>query len=331
MKNYSILSIPAALMFVATSCAVDQGSDYPADGRQVQIAVAASTTRADEDRTAGDPKDREISTLSVPGYAVSGGKKIFDEPVDFTASDDGGRGTIWAKTGKHNMFFIANAAGITVPEEQYRLRDVTVPQSAFSSELDIPMFAQIEDVMITALSDVPDPSKGDRLPGKTDKGEPLGVVMTRLGIRLDITLTLDAERFGEWFINGVAPAIVFGNLPEGVNLLPGKDNPGDGSVSIPVDKETAFTSDGDKRTITIERIILPELLLSGDNNIKEKGLTMTVAAGSWSVSGVIAPSAGDYSIPRNTYLAIAAEAKDKVFDFNIELADWTEKDLPYGL
>ncbi len=98
---------------------------------------------------------------------------------------------------------------------------------------------------------------------------------------------------------------------EGVNLLPGKDNPGDGSVSIPVDKETAFTSDGDKRTITIERIILPELLLSGDNNIKEKGLTMTVATDSWSVSGVIAPSVGNYSLPRNTYLATRSKHENR--------------------
>ncbi len=291
-------------------------------------------SRADEDRTAGDPEDRAISSLRVPGYGTSDGKRKFNGVVELSEENEG---VLWAMTGKHDMFFIANAEGITVPEEQYLLRDVTIPRSEFSSDDPIPMFAQMEDVMITALTDVPDPSQGDRLPGKTDKGEPLGVVMTRLGIRLDITLTLDAERFDDWFTDGDYPAIVFGNVPDGVRLLPGRDNPATGEASgntvpITVDKTTTtVTPDGDNRTITIERIILPELFLSEDNNIKAKGLTMTVAAGSWSVSGVIAPSVDNYSIPRNSYLAIAAKAENKTFDFNIELVDWTSKDIPHEL
>ncbi len=323
MTKYNILLCPT-LLFALASCVTDERSAGPAEGQQVQITVAASTTRAEEGLDEGDPADRTISSLRVPGYGAFDGELSFDNPVLLSPSGTGYEGTVWALTGTHNLFFLANVGEDVVKENIYELRKTTVNRSAFSSGAPIPMFAEMKEaVTITALSDVPDPAQGGRLPGTTDK-EPLSVVLERLAIRLDITLTLDADRFDEWFTDG-DKTIRFDNVAEQVRLLPGIDNaaPGSEPVTVEVDEDDVKTV-GDKKVITIERIILPELCLTGENNIKGNGLTISILADEYTFTGVIPHPGGGYSLPRNTYLDIAAEAGEKAFDFEVRIADWTD-------
>jgi hypothetical protein len=336
----SMLVSAVALVLGMFSCVIDAGANRVGE-QQVQITVAAASTRAGEE--VGDPEDSAISKMSVGGYSTHDGTKNFFEEVDFDDDDDdGGTGTVNVLTGKHDMYFIANINPSPMPDNVYELRRYPVPMSEFCAGKDIPMLKEMKGVMITALSDVPDPQHGDRVPGKADDPEidpdsnPFEVTVTRLGIRLDITLTLDDVRFEEWF--GDTPEITFDNVPEQVYLIQGLDNHAVGTVSIPVDTELETTVDGAKKTttITIPRIILPELWLTGTNNKEANGLKMTIKAKSWTkgISGVIKPTekiGEGYSIPRNTRLFINATARDQDFDFNVELEEWTGRSIKHDL
>jgi hypothetical protein len=324
------------------SCVVD-GSTDRADEQQVQITVAANTRAAgvDDEQTVDDehpgrPEDRTISTMWVGGYSAYDGQYNFYNQVDFDPdAGQGGTGTVLAKTGTHDMIFVANVdVPSPIPGNIYGLRSFAVPWTEFNNEDNIPMFFQMEDVKITVQPDASDPK-----PGTTDKGDPLGVEMERLAIRLDITLTLDNKRFGEWYTNG-NKTITFGNVPKQVYLIPKIDNHTQ-STDFPVDlKDDMVAADVSvvtgtyETTITIKRIILPELYLSDANNKPEHGLKMTIRTThlteNWEISGVIAPR-GKYAIPRNSYLDITATAKDQDFDFNVKLEEWTDKNIKHDL
>jgi hypothetical protein len=310
------------------SCVVD-GSTDRADEQQVQITVAASSTRSGEEGT-GDPEDSAITSMSVGGYSAYDGTMSFFNEVDFADDqNDGVTGTVNVLTGKHDMYFIANVdTSLSIPGNISELRRFPVLLSEFCAGKDIPMLKEMKGVMITALDDIPDPK-----PGTTDQGDPLRVEMERLGIRLDITLTLDNKRFEEWFVG--IPEIIFDNVPDQVYLIQGFDNHAIETVSIPVDTESEKTDDVTKKTttITIPRIILPELWLTGTNDKEANGLKMTIKADGWDkgISGTIKPTGDSYSIPRNTRLFINATAKDQDFDFNVELEEWTDKEIKHDL
>jgi hypothetical protein len=343
--------------------------------QQVEITIAASTRSGDGDTTGdgtntGRPADRQISSLRVMGFRTADKTVAFNHRIEVEDHTEKFEGTFWVKTGHYTLVFIANedsdgtiddttteqdetmkgqldAFNTEVPLKTiYDLRRIYFDRSAFDDDKPIPLFQSIKDVLITLADDRPNPDQDNRIKGTTDKdnpGDPLRVEeLKRLGVRLDLTMTLDNELYSEWSNPAKGnKKIHFKNIPAGVYLFEDIYNSGLGTSDLEVDcddenleVDTEPSQDGKTTTVTIKRIILPELFLAESDNESDNALTISINTGEDAPrTAVIAPNAPDYSIPRNAYLLVTATGKVHERDLEIEatIVDWKETDLPNEL
>ena len=341
MKIRYITAIATALSALLLSSCTMESLVAPPDGQDVMIRIAAQT-RATAD---GDAQDRYINSLRVLGYRMADQTLAFNETVALGSSNASGyNGKINVKTGRFIIVFVANEhedaavsaalSGITTTANNtlaYLEKQVAFSTAAFSVSKDIPMTALKNNITIQG---------NDTL---LDNGVPVtsswGVTLQRLGVRLDLTMTLYTSAFDNWFGSAGEKKIYFNNVPKKVSLFPGADN----SADVYTNNEVFVTYTGSsptavdsKKTVILPRaIILPESVFSPVGT-KSKGLVMRIVE-SVDRTGVIASgnAAHGYTLPRNTYLdvtATVAGAADSEFTFNINpIYDWSGTDIGHEL
>ncbi len=327
MIKYSILSLLTALLAL-TSCTTEQPVTTGGEQR-VQITIDATTRGTPE---AGDPADRAIRSLRVLGYRTPEGTLAFNRQVDVQTY-----APIDVLTGKYTVVLIANEhedenlptelSGITESNNHTLdyLRSLGFSYEAFDTEKDIPMTAVKNNVVIQGDNKLID--DGALCTGTWQ------VTLTRLGVRIDLTMTLPGEMFDDWFTG--ERTIWFDNVPERVALFPQDDaasaltQPGD--VFTTYGGSNPAASEG-KKTIAIRRIILPESRFTpvGDDGM---AIILRIAAGSEPRTGIIAPNApADYTLPRNSYLDVNAEANDREFLFQVNaIENWEDTPINHDL
>jgi hypothetical protein len=326
----------------------------PTGEQQVEITLAAETggtgagdgpaTRATNQ---GDHKDSYINSLRVMGFRTLDGTLAFNNLVlyNFSSTTQGFTGKILVNTGRYTLVLIANEHADTSTDSMHRklealqpgvttlndLADMWFPSGkTFDSTKNIPMIALVDDVKITPTGAI-----GNPLPGTTNlnnSGEPLRIMMKRLGIRLDLKVEMYAEQIDEWWSisNG---AINIGGIPDRVYLLP-RENSGPvnniwiyriGSKPDTAGKEGLITGE-------LPRIILPETVFLPVTD-KTRALSISIDGDGKTRRGIIAIDRGatdaGYTIPRNSYLNVTATAKPDWLDVTAEavIEDWDDENL----
>lgn len=312
------------------------------EGQEVVIRLAAATRAT----AAGDAADSYINSLRVLGYRVSDQKLAFNETVGLGSSNvTGYNGKIKVKTGRFLIVLVANehsdAAlkakldGITPTANNtlaYLQDEVYFAHTAFAVNKDIPMTAFKNNVTIQGDDQMLD----DGVPVTA----PWAVTLQRLGVRLDLTMTLYTAAFDSWFGTAGNKRIYFNNVPKKVYLFPDTDNSAevfaDNSVFVTYAGSDPTAVDGKKTVILPRAIILPESCFAPVST-KAKGLSMSLIENSNIRSGVIASgnAAHGYTLPRNTYLDVTgtvAGASDTEFTFDINpIHDWNGTDIPHEI
>jgi hypothetical protein len=334
MKTYPIILALTALLLTLAGCTAEYPVDSRIDeGQPVRITI---------DTRGGEEEDSEISTLRVLGYRTSDGTLAFNEQVDLQSGNP-----ILVKTGKYTVVLIANENSDT-DDLQARLNGINIStnntlnylkglsftREAFDTGKEIPMVTIRENVIIRRRTgdDGDEPLWGGEVidDGSTFTGN-WSVKMKRLGVRVDLTLKLYLDQYQAWDTAG--RNIYFDNVPAQAFIHPtepdGRDDNIRGSVSeltggpSPLDEE-------DRQTVSITRTaILPELYLSGANNIKENGLRIRLDMGNGrdDLVGTLASDPDNYAIPRNTHLHVTATASETQVDFTVEVSDWSDEPI----
>lgn len=295
------------------------------DEQEVRITVNTGTRAEDGPGTpAGDPEDRYINSLRILGYRISDGSLAFNKSVSFVGTADENKESrewdVEVLTGKFNIVFIANEhsdatassllAAITSTtnhSRSYLQENVTFSHEAFSALKDIPMVTLKEEVHIKADYQLKDPDQ-------TVNGGSWSVMMERLGVRIDLTLTLEIGQSVE-----ETEKLSITKIPKKVYLFNGQYNDSENSSDY-VSKEfpyiTPTTTNADnKDVLEWKRIILPESMFDNETD-KDKAMKMAIKVNGEECITTIGKDVDkdteegdrDYTLPRNTYLDISATA-----------------------
>lgn len=233
------------------------------------------------------------------------------------------------------------------------LRGMGFGHSAFDAGLDIPMVSFYSDVEVVGDDSIVAPAPTGAVNGTWSIG------LERLAVRAEITLSLTPAQFARWTAWKSSTTedkftVSVDNVPEKVYLAAGSDN-SDAVVQEPVGYEArsgndSYTSapgniatllDSDGVTVlgyevTFPRIILPEKYFSDPSDAsRAMVLQVTFSDGivNRTLSGPIgsllsgAAAGRDYTLPRNTYLAVSAAVDDSTpeaeFTIRASVEDWT--------
>jgi hypothetical protein len=342
-------------MLALSSCITDIDT---IDERQVEITLVAGagqTGTADDSSTrasnAGDPKDRYINSLRVMGFRIDDGTLAFNNLVFYNASGkvEGFKGKILVNTGRYDLVLIANEhadssttgsihekldalqPGVTTLND---LADLSFPSSkTFDSSKNIPMIARVDGVKISTTG------AGDPAPGTTNlnnSGEPLRIMMKRLGIRLDLDVKMYAEQIEAWWNS--SDDIYINGIPDRVYLFP-RDNTVSSNRSSWILSVVSKPDTAGKEgliSVVYPRIILPEVLFSPVTD-KTRSMSVSLDVGGKTLRGMIAIDRGTsedgYTVPRNSYLNVTATAKPDYLDITAEtvIEGWDNEELPQDL
>jgi hypothetical protein len=186
----------------------------------------------------------------------------------------------------YDFVFIANEASDALLADKLavddnistlnKLRGLQFDVTAFDAGKDIPMVTHVPQVRITADDTYQTP---DMAAAVTDTWT---VPMQRAAVRLQLTITLTPSQYVEWSEAG--SKISISGRAQGVYLLPGIDNSADQIAEgnpYTADPEDISDQDQDNksRTVTYDRIILPELFLLPANNKVEKVMKLSMTFG----------------------------------------------------
>jgi hypothetical protein len=271
--------------------------------------------------------------LKYSFYFTGGEAPVMGKPYPGPQTID-----IW--TGTYDFVFITNSTVEKTLNDKLgtaseidnisKLRALFFARSAagaFNMEMDkyIPMVKLIEDVKVI----------GDETIQTLDMSEPQEGVWTvpveRVGIRLKLAITMTENQYADWTTKNVS----IDGIANGAYILPGIDNSAmrsatatDFAASAIMDSSLgniASPADG-KVVVTYERLILPELMLTGANNKPTNGMSLSMTFGSKTKKGAIKvpENESDYSIPRNTFLAVNATVKEDELDMAAIVLPWNE-------
>jgi hypothetical protein len=343
-----------ALLALA-SCSVE--SPEPAAEQPVEITLAAETgTRGIGNGPAtragtieGSPEDHYVNSLRVLGFRTADGTLAFNNLIFYNKSGkvDGFTGKIQVITGRFTLVLIANEHADSSGDSMYKklqalqlgvttLNDLGnlwfQSRETFDNSKNIPMIARVNDVKIT-----PTGAAGYPVPGTTNLGDPLRIVLRRLAVRISLRLRMTPEQVDAWWSSSRGVFNVEG-ISDRVYLFPRENsNPSNRITWIyPVSsKPTAVDSEGFVN-IDYPRIILPEVLFSPVTN-KTRSMSVSLFGGGKTRRGTIAidngTSATGYTIPRNNFLQVTATSKPDSLEVTTAalVEDWGDEDLPHDM
>lgn len=328
------------LMIVSFSSCIEDNR-FPSvsaeDGVPVAIELDAESVLTTVE---GDEADREISSLRVLMYQSVGGSLAFNIPITVPTPS-----VINILTGTYDFVFIANedsdpalkahltSAGNADINTLAKLRALKFDRMAFDASKDIPMVKMIEQVRVL----------GDNtyriLSNSLTQTGIWSVPMQRAAIRLQLLITMTEAQYLEW---STSPNITISNIAGEAFVLPEIDNSASQSetgetfaAGTTANALPGFISASDgsgKRTVTYNRLILPELFLSPSNNIEDNGMLLSMKFGSKTKSGMVKVEDDDplgYALPRNHFLKLNATVKEDAINIDAEVLPWgdAEEDI----
>lgn len=323
---------------ILSSCVQDEQFsplDSLNQGQHVTINLdVASALVTDE----GDAADRVVSSLRVLIYHSSNGELVFNIPVDIPTPS-----RIDIRTGTYDFIFIANEdsdpalkAHLTSVDDAdintlNKLLSLSFERTAFDVAEDIPMVKLIEQVEVSGDNTIRTPEMSAAQTGTWI------VSVDRVAIRLKLSVTMTPSQYLEW---AVSPKITLSHITGKAFVLPGTDNSAfqeatgeefAASLTAGATPGVISTPDTDGNvTVTYDRMILPELLLSSANNVESKAMTLSMNFGGKVKSGLVKAADGDafgYSLPRNTFLKMDATVKEDAIDILAEVLPWGDADM----
>ncbi|MCL2561408.1 MAG: fimbrial protein [Rikenellaceae bacterium] len=348
MKKFlSIILTLCVAAFVAGSCVktAPENGDDKTRGIPVVVSFDPGATHATRATDPGTSADRNINHLRVMVYNSATGLLMSTGGAAWNFTFDIPPTTmpvpVEITTGVFDFVFIVNGtsdtalnatlnSGVSNISGFYALN---IARSAFDADKDIPMVTIIRNVEVKGDDHVAFIDPADGLPREYTGTWP--VTVTRAGIRLRLVITLNSYQYGIW--DGKTTGI--GGIPALSWLLPGMDNSAsrvaayEGFVaSETADAELGFISAPDidgNRTVTYERIILPETLFTPVTDAA-KGLSLRVMFNSGAIVKTAAiglPAGGGYSLARNTLLELRATVEDDDLEITAQILDWNDADL----
>ena len=348
MKRFlSILFTFCVGVFVAGSCAktTPDGGDGSTQGIPVVISFDPGAIHATRATDPGTVSDRNISHLRVMVYNSATGLLMSTGGVPWNFTFNIPPTTmpvpVEITTGTFDFVFIAN--GTSDPALNTTLNSgvnnisglygLSIARSAFDADKDIPMFTVIRNVEVKGDDHVAFIDPADNTPQEYTGTWP--VTVTRTGIRLRLVITLNSYQYGIWG----GKTVDIAGIPALSWLFPGMDNSASRvaayesfGASETVDAALGFISapnvDGD-RTVTYERIILPETLFTPVTDAA-KGLSLKMEFDGGNIVKTAAiglPAAGGYSLVRNTLLELRATVEDDDMEITVQILDWNDADL----
>jgi len=344
-----LLSCLAVLLLAA--CNRDEVELSQTEQPTVITIGAGSRGIGDADGTA---EDYYINSLRVLGYRTSNGTLAFNEMAlglpESTANGHEVEKIIDVLAGNFTIVFIANEH--SDPALSKKLQDLksyyandpvignisylkgqSFSHEAFDKSEDIPMVLIRENVTINADSTLIDPTVGSAPMFKWY------VKMIRLGVRVDVRLSINDTRLADWQASGHANKIYFNNVPDRAYIFPGLNN---SESMLPVDSKF-ITLDpgiapgsppkvGDANMFHYYRLILPES--SNPDLIEAKAVTLKLMEGATPRTGPIKPGTGigdkfgtnGYTVPRNHYIDAFVRVLETDVTIDAGIMPW--QDIP---
>lgn len=252
-------------------------------------------------------------------------------------------------TGTYDFVFVANeeagdgALRATLSDSASidrldKLSALRIGRTAYSSVAGsaVPMTSVVRGVEV----------RGDntlRLPGSpTAITGNWSLPLVRTGIRLSFEIRLRQSQYERW--DG---KITVGNIPGWQGLLPGVDNSAAPRSSVQFDRidcegivpgsyndygyrqnviEALSPTEENTVVVRFDRIILPEVLLTGENDTKANSLVLKMNFDGAMQQCVLSPPGGGFGLPRNTWLWTGASISD-VARFWLKTIEWGYLDL----
>jgi hypothetical protein len=326
-----------SLLAVGLFSCINEKND-PSAGQLVTISLAPSAhavgTRADGDAY-GSGIDNNIREFRILVFHA-GGKLAYNEYIaDITNKSPY---TIQLMTGTYDFVFIANegsdndtSPALTATLDAYDSsktiadfgNSVVFRAAAFADGKNIPMSALFRNVKIMGDNHY-------KINGTEQPKSNWLVMVTRLGIRVDVTLTTGSKLASDSFRE-----LIVGNLPATVPVLAGDvDNK---AISYAASR-TYNVTDGEGGGFTAtapyrwvhKRIILPSSLFSpADRESDAIFLELSYADGYPDEKVALALSPTDYTSPRNAYYLFTGDII--AHQFRSSIIPWEEEEFPAAL
>ena len=352
MKIIPNILIGLTSLLLLFSCSRQVEPDYPEE--QLVVVTFDADTRAPGD---SDPEDRRINSLRVLGYRVSDGTLAFNEKVyGFPTSTENktelANQRVTVKTGKFTVVFIANEHS-SAANNLTTLLDGITPDNAttntlsyfrsnamfdftsFDRGVNIPMVAIKQNIIIQGDNKLFDPELGSSLISTV-----WPVVLTRAGIRVDVTIKISPNQLDAWIDQPSTDnkkKLRFYNLPRWVSVFPGTYDTGTTKTELYAFHSAAGTEtlpDDGVFKVFKRKFILPEF---GSLTLAESGaLTFGLPQGplgekkgaliNLESDGTPKDWAGmyGYTIPRNHYLDVTLTIAETDVTFSIDVLSWDD-------
>ncbi len=364
MRNISRIAILlAATALTAVSCMSDVGKpdERRVAGQPVTITMDPGLTRAGDDIHPGDVLDRAVKSLRVLIYNSRTGRLVWNFTPDdlsegiFDGDEDGTHDMeLEILTGTYDFVFIGNErsgyaadpalGNLLANEDNFdtmaELRQLTFGFSAFpicrdieeTTEL-IPMVTFMPAVKVLGDNEIDSPSTG-HITGIWK------VALDRVGIRIDIELTLTADQY----VNYLDSKFLLWDPARAAYLLPRNDNmehdtDGDDNLNYDaadilcdVRDELDIDDEPTGRKIVSGSYLLPERILSAVNDKEANAMTIELFNSGSEAKGTGKSAALWYededdqptwSFPRNTFLKMVGTVlEDKIVFSDITVIDW---------
>ena len=320
MKIIHKIILAAATLLLSVSCAKEE--NIVNDDEPVTITIGAAMKAAGD--ASGTDEDYYINSFRMLGYRSSTGILAFNEmvfglPATSTANRKEIEEYVNVKTGNFTIVFIANehsdpalsaalqAIDSVTNNTLAHLRTLAFLDTAFDTNKNIPMSAIFQNISIYSDNTLLDPTN----PAHTAPVPKWTLLLTRLGIRIDIKLTLTEEQKDAWLGGSGAYKVNFNNVPKKVYIFPDIENSSDRFTNF--EKEVTLTPATPPQDPYYGltwiyrglRIILPET--NSPALLESEALTMRIMEGATPRTGVITTTgAGVYTIPRNHYINVKA-------------------------
>ena len=339
-----LLSLTALLL---TSCVREEEVAGRQNEQAVMITLGAESRAGD---ASGDLADHYINSLRILGYRTSDGTLAFNKMALGLPAVSDNLNEIERKieviTGKFTIVLIANEHsevdsntngisdlsellnGITATNNNKisYLQGLSFSHLAFDTSKNIPMVAIKENIIIQG---------DDMLVEEGVSYTKWGVVLTRIGIRVDVKLKLTDAQMDDWQMPTV-PAhsgrVYFNNVPEKAYIFPGIDN-----SDVFVADYTKYAAptpatipvDGDGLNVFVcQRIILPET--NSPTLDKPQALTIKVMENNIWRTGTLTSSPSVYTLPRNYYIDVTATmpVSDTEITITSTVTPWDDISIP---
>lgn len=361
--NTKITALFAVLGMAMVSCMSEPEAvfEYVPEGQPVTITVDASMDAPSAPDPHAAPADLTINSLRVLVFnstrnASSPGVLVFNTEIEIDAD---GQTISWPVappnteletklnicTGTFDFVFIANegsgsdsGADITNDLDALMpgtgqisdLNSIMFGEGAFHREemdeefndgsLPIPMMNVVYGVKVYGNDDVDVPGIGRMTGGVWT------VELERIGVRLDIELTLSPYQYSQYKNAAPGDMLTLSGIPSGAWLMPRSESNFKLNNSRVVPNLYYAAPDPEQPVQIYFSMILPERVLWAGDDVAANAMTITALGKSGKVSwfeGDNPANPQHFTLPRNTFLHLSATIKeDEIVFTKVIIKDW---------